>query len=185
MSVFALVSGGVAVEYPLTKTDITRRHPHVSFPRGDYDNQIAADLGYTEVAQTSPPTPDPGFIADSDGCRIESGAWVQAWRIRALNESELLSQREQWKAQRAAAVSRIVVTTKDGNTFDGDEISQGRMARAILGLNTAGAGTTVAWVLADNTAIQVTALELLEALTLAGAEQAALWVKDQQQVLEL
>lgn len=96
-------------------------------------------------------------------------------------DSEL---REQWKAQRAEAVSRIVVTTKGGNTFDGDEISQGRMARAILGLNTAGETATVAWVLADNTVIQANAAALSEALTLAGAEQAALWVKDQQQVLE-
>ena len=84
--------------------------------------------------------------------------------------------REEWKASRAAAVEAIDVTTAAGNTFDGDEISQGRMARAILALNAAAPGTTVNWVLADNSVIDATAAELTEALALAGAAQAALWV---------
>lgn len=84
--------------------------------------------------------------------------------------------REDWKATRAAAVEAIDVTTVSGNTFDGDEISQGRMARAILALNAAAPGTTVNWVLADNSVIDATAAELTEALALAGAAQAALWV---------
>ncbi len=85
-------------------------------------------------------------------------------------------QREEWKASRAAAVAAITVTTQAGNTFDGDEISQGRMARAILALNASPAGTTVTWVLADNSTIEATPAELTEALALAGAAQAALWV---------
>lgn len=83
--------------------------------------------------------------------------------------------RSEWKAQRAAAVSAITVTTTAGNTFDGDETSQGRMARAIIALGTTPDGT-VNWVLADNTVITATATELTEALALAGAAQAALWV---------
>lgn len=83
--------------------------------------------------------------------------------------------REQAKAERAKAVENIRVTTAAGNTFDGDEVSQGRMARAIIALS-AGAAPTVTWVLADNTVIQATAAELTEALALAGAAQAALWV---------
>lgn len=85
--------------------------------------------------------------------------------------------REAWKAARAAAVDAIKVTTAAGNVFDGDETSQGRMARAILGLQSPTAdASTVKWVLADNSEIQATAAELQEALTLAGAEQARLWV---------
>lgn len=84
-----------------------------------------------------------------------------------LPESE---QRERFKVERAAAVKAITVTTAAGNTFDGDEISQGRMARAILALPDGG---TVPWVLHDNTVIDATG----EALTLAGAEQARLWVQ--------
>ncbi len=84
--------------------------------------------------------------------------------------------REAWKARRAEAVRNIKVTTASGRVFDGDEISQARMARAVLGLQEAGEGATVTWVLADNTPVAVTAAELSEALTLAGAEQARLWV---------
>lgn len=83
--------------------------------------------------------------------------------------------REEAKAARAAAVEAITVTTAAGNTFDGDEISQARMSRAILVLST-GAAASVPWVLADNTVIQASAAELTEALALAGAEQARLWV---------
>lgn len=84
--------------------------------------------------------------------------------------------REAWKTRRAEAVRAIKVTTASGRVFDGDEISQARMARAILGLQEAGEGATVTWVLADNTPVAVTAAELSEALHLAGAEQARLWV---------
>jgi hypothetical protein len=79
------------------------------------------------------------------------------------------------KYNRLLAVNNIKVTTQAGNTFDGDETSQTRMARAILVLST-GAATSIPWVLADNTVIQASASELTEALTLAGAEQARLWI---------
>lgn len=85
---------------------------------------------------------------------------------------------QQWKQARSEAVNNIKVTTTSGNVFDGDETSQARMARAILGLESAGPDATVTWVLADNTPTQVTALELREALALAGAEQASMWVKN-------
>jgi len=84
--------------------------------------------------------------------------------------------REAWKLRRAEAVAAIKVTTSSGRVFDGDETSQGRMARAILGLQEAGAGATVNWTLANNEDVTVTGDELAEALHLAGAEQARLWV---------
>lgn len=83
--------------------------------------------------------------------------------------------RQAAKAARAEAVEAIQVTTAAGNTFDGDEISQGRMARAIIALQATGTPSVV-WVLADNTVIDATVAELVEALALAGAEQAAMWV---------
>lgn len=86
--------------------------------------------------------------------------------------------RAEWKAQRAENVARITVTTAAGNTFDGDETSQTRMARAILGLQGMGEGATISWVLADNSVIQATAAELTEALQLAGQAQAALWIEE-------
>ena len=83
--------------------------------------------------------------------------------------------REQAKAAREVAVAAIKVTTQAGNTFDGDEISQGRMARAVIALST-GLAPSVTWVLADNSVIQATTAELTEALVLAGQAQAAIWV---------
>lgn len=97
--------------------------------------------------------------------------WIQGWDVRPLSNDDL---RQAFKAQRDEAVQNITVTTAAGNAFDGDEISQGRMARAILALPE---GQTVSWVLHDNTVIDATGLELREALALAGAEQARLWVK--------
>lgn len=79
------------------------------------------------------------------------------------------------KVARAQAVEAITVTTASGNTFDGDELSQGRMSRAIIALST-GLAPSVTWVLADNSTIEATAAELTEALVLAGMAQAAIWV---------
>lgn len=78
------------------------------------------------------------------------------------------------KQERLSSVEDIHVTTASGKVFDGDEVSQGRMARAIIVLSAAGG--TANWVLADNTVAQVTAAELTEALALAGAEQARVWI---------
>lgn len=82
------------------------------------------------------------------------------------------------KKDRAAYVDGIKVTTSSGRTFDGDETSQNRMVRAIIGLNAQAQDPvpTITWVLADNTPVQVTAAELTEALALSGAAQAAVWV---------
>lgn len=84
------------------------------------------------------------------------------------------SPREVAKQQRAIAVSAIKVTTSTGKVFDGDEASQGRIARAIIGLQAANVGQ-IAWTLADNSVADVTLAELIEALILAGKEQANLW----------
>ena len=83
--------------------------------------------------------------------------------------------RAQLKIKRAEAVANIKVTTAAGNTFDGDEESQGRMTRAIIALST-GLAPSVNWVLADNSVIAATAAELTEALVLAGMAQAAIRV---------
>ena len=175
MSMFALVEAGQVVAYPLTKTDIARRHPQVSFPRGEYEDQLAVNLGYTPVVATEPPAVDIGMVAEVSGCEFVGGDWVQTWQVRPMNEAEMQAAREQWKAERELTVSRITVTTQTGNTFDGDETSQGRMARAIISLE-AEPGTTTTWVLADNTVVQVDATEMREALKLAGLAQTAVWV---------
>jgi hypothetical protein len=85
------------------------------------------------------------------------------------------AEREQLKQERNAAVANIKVTTSTGKTFDGDETSQTRMSRAIVGMQAANA-QTITWVLSDNVPAEVTLAELSEALVLAGQAQAAIWV---------
>lgn len=78
------------------------------------------------------------------------------------------------KAIRAVKVSSIVVSTQAGNTFDGNEEAQNRMARALAGMDDA---DVVPWVLADNSIVSVGKAELREALRLSGQAQTELWVK--------
>ena len=80
--------------------------------------------------------------------------------------------REDFKAQRQILVDAIKVTVGT-KVFDGDEVSQGRMARAAVAMTDT---ETVLWVLADNTPTQCTKAELVEALRLAGEEQTKIWV---------
>lgn len=83
-------------------------------------------------------------------------------------EAEALAQAKQ---ERAEAVSKIVVEV-DGMKFDGDETSQGRMARSAVAMTEE---ETITWVLHDNTIAQVTKAQLLQALRLSGEEQTRLW----------
>lgn len=94
--------------------------------------------------------------------------------IEAQQAAEALRLREVWKAHRQAAVDAITVTV-NGKVFDGDEVSQTRMARAIIGMQAAGV-PAINWTLADNTVTQASVAELTEALVLAGQRQAELWV---------
>ena len=82
----------------------------------------------------------------------------------------------QAKIDRDVAVAEIDVTTTSGKTFDGDEKSQERMARAITVSEATGV-TSTQWKMADNTFAEVTVDELKEALVLAGQAQMALWVQ--------
>ena len=89
-----------------------------------------------------------------------------------LSEEERLSVR---KLARSRAVNAIIVAV-DGMKFDGDEVAQGRMARALKVAELNNLDKT-AWVLADNTVVEVTKKQLEEALTKAMLQQATLWTK--------
>lgn len=146
-------------------------------PADGYETVIPTQYPLTErLEKAVPGTPE-----------LIDGMWYETWVLEPLTDAEvaqvieaervnglpgLLAPRQAFKARRAEAVQSITVTTQAGNTFDGDEESQTRMARAILALPD---GATVPWVLADNSIVQVTASELREALALAGAEQSRLW----------
>lgn len=111
----------------------------------------------------------------AEECKLaEAGEWGE---IEELSQAEkdvhaLSEARAKFKAERAAAVAALTITTEAGNVFDADETSQGRMARAVVAMES---GETIQWVLSDNSIVGVDASELKEALKLAGAAQSALW----------
>lgn len=78
------------------------------------------------------------------------------------------------KKLRDAAVAAIKVTVS-GKVFDGDEVAQGRMARAVAAAESATI-TTYQWKLADNSVATVSLDELKQALALAFQAQSELWV---------
>ena len=79
------------------------------------------------------------------------------------------------KRLRAAKVAAITVEV-DGMVFDGDEMAQSRMARAVTAAETAGLDKTV-WVLADNTVAEVTRAQLQQALSKAMLAMAEVWTE--------
>ena len=112
-----------------------------------------------------------GFI-EADVEESEKGGWYRAGTAPKFSDEEVaMKQLLTAKAEREDYVKRIVVEV-DGMMFDGDEVSQDRMARSIIALDL---GEKVQWVLADNTIAQVTRAQLREALRKAGTAQTAIW----------
>lgn len=163
-------------KFGLTFDEIRQMYPEISFP---------ANVPLTNGPVSSyEPTPIPDYDPITHhAVEVHPVNGQQVWEVRALPPEQVAENqasaeraaRERAKAERQAKVDAIKVTTAAGNTFDGDETSQTRMTRAILALQATGT-PSVSWVLADNTVIQATAAELIEALALAGAAQAAVWV---------
>lgn len=163
-----------------TIDQIRALHPNASLPV----NANCDALGYERLVNT----PYPAYDRFTEGVRDASpvlvdGQWQRRWEVYPLPAEDVdanttalkKQQRQVAKETRANVVDAITVTTAAGHTFDGDEVSQNRMARAIIALST-GLAPSVTWVLADNSVIDATAAELTEALVLAGQAQAAVWV---------
>ncbi|WP_184415285.1 DUF4376 domain-containing protein [Rhodocyclus tenuis] len=117
----------------------------------------------------SPPDVPPGKAARWNG----EGFVLSDIISQATDDASVLDPRAVAKTARAEAVAAITVAVAD-KVFDGDEVAQGRMARAILGMRIGGAAS-IRWTLADNTSVDVSLNELEQALVLAGARQAELW----------
>ncbi|MGK4476340.1 DUF4376 domain-containing protein [Aeromonas molluscorum] len=77
-----------------------------------------------------------------------------------------------WKSDRQVKVDGITVTI-DGLVFDGDELSQGRIARAVTAADSL--TETTEWTLHDNSIVVVTIQQLKAACRLAGEEQTRIW----------
>lgn len=77
-----------------------------------------------------------------------------------------------WKRERQTSVDSITVTV-DGMVFDGNEVSQNRMARVIASVDAM--EQTAEWTLANNDVANVTMGQLKQALALATEAQTAIW----------
>lgn len=111
-----------------------------------------------------------------------SEGYMTALGIDADTRAAILSQIDFETAQDAVAAKKLrdtavaaIKVTVNGKVFDGDEIAQGRIARAVAAAESA-AISTYQWKLADNSVAAVSLDELKQALALAFQAQSALWV---------
>jgi hypothetical protein len=171
------------------------------FPNTAYDwgvgsvpAALADFLGIAVLDEVSAPVVDILSVALPDGAEKVNGVWQTKFRVtprfadieggktRQEQEDEyvaivsanaLADARELFKVQRAKDVERITVEV-DGMVFDGDETSQNRMARAVVALNAASVTSTM-WTLSDNSSVEVTVVQLAQALVKSGQAQTSIW----------
>lgn len=160
-----------------THSDIRMARPDVSLPLVLTD-EVIASLGLLPMVDDEKPAETP-FVDKvvEDGVVVSDTKATRKWKLVPLTADEIVQKQAEAlaaaKAARHTQIAAIVVTTASGNAFDGDEKSQDRMARALAAMDEA---DTLPWVLHDNTVVVVGRSELREALRLAGAEMAAIWV---------
>lgn len=130
-------------------------------------------MGVEEIPE--PPKPENFSLDTHNILEIVDPPFI-IYQEKPTEEIQTL-QKTRAKFARSDAIDRLKVTTAAGNEFDADETSQNRMSRAITGM---AESDTLPWVLANNNIIQVTKLELLEALKLAGIAMATEWLKPYQ-----
>ena len=111
-----------------------------------------------------------------------SEAYMTALGIDADTRAAILSQIDFETAQDAVAAKKLrdaavaaIKVTVNGKVFDGDEVAQGRISRAVAAAESAGV-SAYQWKLADNSVVAVSLDELKQALALAFQAQSALWV---------
>lgn len=136
--------------------------------------QWARESAYpTSVPSFFGTCPDDSFVmVDGVVQVLAQSDYEQMWADEIARRPTL---RDIAKIERTKAVAAIKVIISTGKIFDGDEVSQTRMARAIIGLQAVGL-PSITWVLADNTETDATLAELTEAMILAGQAQSAVWV---------
>ena len=110
-----------------------------------------------------------------------SEGYMTALGIDADTRAAILSQIDFETAQDAVAAKKLrdtavaaIKVTVNGNVFDGDEVAQGRMARAVAAAEISGVGS-YQWKLANDSFSEVTIEELKQALELAFRTQSELW----------
>lgn len=110
---------------------------------------------------------------------ITEKAYKAIFVVPPPTEAELAEQiRATFKAARQTLLDNLEIT-HDGVIYQADEVSQDRMARAIVAMETFPAETTINWVAKDNSIHSLTRADLQAMLGLAGIAQANIWVMNQ------
>jgi hypothetical protein len=165
----------------MSEWELRSAFPLVALP-AVLDYLTLDSYGFDSVLQAPAPAIDIDKVALRDGARMDDrGNWVYAWRVEYLPPDVVAANaaaaaqaaREAAKQKRDAAVAAITVNV-GGLVFDGDELSQGRMARAILAMETAGIASTP-WTLANNAVATVSTAQLRAVLAQATLAQTAMW----------
>ena len=97
------------------------------------------------------------------GYALKNGKWEPGEGMKTAAKAE---QKAQIKALKEEEIANIVVRTKNGRRFKGDEKSQSRMSLALEHAHRLG-DLTLAWKLANDEVVEVALSELVEALVLA------------------
>jgi len=115
-----------------------------------------------------------GVIGDEAQCLANVAEDETYEEVQELRSHSLHNESAYLKSLKLGLVNEIKVTVND-KVFDGNEVSQDRIMRAINVALITGKDTAL-WRLADNTEVEVTLDELKEALSLANAEMSRIWL---------
>lgn len=113
-------------------------------------------------------------IGDEAGCLVNVAEDETYREVEELRSHSLHNESAYLKSLKLQRVNEIKVTVND-KVFDGNEISQERIARTITMANIMGL-TQTDWKLADNTIATVTLEELKQALTLSVLAMNEIWL---------
>lgn len=130
------------------------------------------------VIQVQPYT-EKGFIKVDDTVHCGMVQTADGFVVPPLSTEQLKEQATLiWKQQRQMQVDNIVVTYNDIE-YQGDETSQTRISRTIVGLNAlnvqTGTDNRVPWTALDNSEHLLNVTDLSTILLFAGQEQSRLW----------
>lgn len=106
----------------------------------------------------------------NEGDKIK--AWAATHNVKANVGTEIRN-KAKFKQARKELLENLVVEYM-GVEYQADEVSQGRMARAITAM---GDEDTIEWVAKDNSVKVLSKVELKELLRLCGVEQTKLWIQ--------
>lgn len=132
----------------------TKQGKILGFAKGDTDLNIEVSNDIWFEAQSYNK-----IIVDGDNITFEKVDWRTPEEIEEQEQAQFRTEKED-------RLSKIVVTTQNGNTFDGNETARNNMLSAITSAEFVGK-TEEYWKLADNSTVLIQLPELKEALALA------------------